>query len=322
MSRFPKIPQLIALATVLICALAFMGVPSLYLRVICFALINIIVVCGLVVLYGYCDQVSLATGSFYGIGAYCVAIGTTRYDLALPVALLIGCAIAALAGLLVSIPALRLKSHYLALGTLAFSELMSWVFVEAAPVTGGVDGIASRIIKVEGMSAVGGATVAVACLAALVVFATFNIVRGVPGQALAAIGQNETAARASGVAIEPLKVRAYVFAALTAALGGGLYAALIGFISPTLFGPALSITFLAMAIIGGRETLFGPIVAALVITAVQYAGILIPGIDARVAEVISSAQIDLYALIIIVFTLFLPEGLKRVGQKRTEKRSA
>lgn len=309
-SKFGFILGVFGLA--LLCLAPVFGMPEFYVRILDFVAINIMVISGLVVLYGYCDQISLATGAFYGIGAYTVGILTSRFDFPLILALVCAGLFAGLMGFLVGLPAIRLKSHYLAMATLAFSELMIWLFVETPKLTGGVDGLAltDAARRFWPLPADISIHVLIVVTMFVVLFITYNLTTFIPGKACSAVGQHDVGARASGVAVEQIKVRAYIYSSVTAAVAGGLYAALVGFISPQVFGPALSITFLAMAIIGGRESLLGPVLATVAITMIQYINVLIPGLSPTMREFVSTAQIDLYALAIIGFTLFAPTGIK------------
>ena len=111
------------------------------LKVLTFAGINALVVVGLALLFGHAGQVSLGHAAFVGIGAYACAFcdGRARLAVAARPSPLAG-AVAGLGGLLLALPSLRLKGHYLAMATLGFGELMTLTFKEAEPVTGGVDG--------------------------------------------------------------------------------------------------------------------------------------------------------------------------------------
>ncbi|MBK5211896.1 MAG: branched-chain amino acid ABC transporter permease [Coriobacteriia bacterium] len=269
------------------------------LQIIGFLLINITVVSGLVVLYGYCNQISLAQGAFFGVGAYSMAIATTRFHVSAWAGLLIAIFISAVFGKIISLPALKLKGHYLAMGTLAFAELMLWVFTEATPVTGGIDGIGS-IGSFGGRSV----TFAVCVLVTLLVLLfTRNIIKGIPGECMKAIASSEHGARACGIAVEEIKANAYIFASVTAGIGGALYASLVGFISPTLFAASASIMFLAMVVIGGRKSLIGPILSVVALTFIQYSVVILPIPNGAVRTFLSSAQVDFYALLIIALML-------------------
>jgi branched-chain amino acid transport system permease protein len=103
---------------------------------------------------------------------------------------------------------------------------------------------------------------------------------------------------------------------------------IFGYISPSLFGAATSILFLAMAIIGGRNSLIGPVVATIALTFIQYIATIIPSLSDGARTLLSNVQTDLYALLIIVLVLFAPKGLgalftrsRKTGEPCTGRRT-
>ena len=124
-----------------------------------------------------------------------------------------------------------------------------------------------------------------------------------------ALHGSELGAQASGVDVVGVKVRAFVLSATFAGLSGALYASIVGFISPSLFTTAASVTFLAMAVIGGSNSLAGPLLSVVLLTLLEYLDALVPGISRTTAEVIQAYQADIYGLAIIAVILFAPSGL-------------
>ena len=305
--------------------LPWLGVSNLTLQVVGFVLINIVAIQGLTVLYGYAHQVSLATGAFFGFGAYAVGISNTLLGLSPWVGLAIGALGSWALGAVVGLPALRLKGHYLAMGTIAFSALMVLLFTEAASITGGVDGM-GRIefgaLPVIGQSwgRIITSYLSIVVFAALAVLLTSNIVRRTPGASMRAMADSEDGARSVGVEVEQITVRSFMFAGMAAGFAGGLYAMLVGFISPSLLAVHASIAFVAMAVIGGRNSLVGPIVATVLLTLIQHVNVLIPGAGAVFGDLVKSVQVEVYALLIIVLTIFAPNGLASFGRMFRRKR--
>lgn len=309
-------------ATVLF-ALPWLDVNNLTLQIVGFTLINVVAIQGLTVLYGWADQVSLATGAFFGVGAYVQALVSGQGGLSLwigvPCAVLVGWLLGALVGL----PALRLKGHYLAMGTLAFSALMVLLFTEAAPITGGIDGLGN--IPYPDLTLAGerfrripsSYLVTVVVTLAAVAF-TRNVVRQVPGECMSAMAASEDGARSCGVQVERITVQAFAYSGALAALAGALYAMMVGFISPALLGVHTSIAFVAMVVIGGRKSVIGPIVATVVLTLVQQVHLLLPGLPTQVADALKSVQTELYAVLIIVLVLFAPQGLAALLRRRQQ----
>ncbi len=118
-----------------------------------------------------------------------------------------------------------------------------------------------------------------------------------------------------------MKVRAFVLSATLAGLSGALYASVVGFISPSVFTVAASVTFLAMAIIGGTGSLAGPIAAAALLTLLQYTDALIPGLSREAAQTLQQYQADIYGLAIILVVLFAPRGIAGLWRARGGERS-
>ncbi len=250
------------LALTVVAALPLVVADRFLLKVFTFVGINVLVVTGLALLFGYAGQVSLGHAAFVGIGAYTCAFLTVKAHAPWPVAFLAAGGVSALGGLLLALPSLRLRGHYLAMATLGFGELMSLAFAEAVPVTGGVDGftgipfptIAGFAIKTP--AALYWLTWGVTACALL---AAANMVSMRPGRAMRALHGSELGATACGVDVVGVKVRAFVISAMLAGLAGALYASVVGFVSPSVFTVTASVAFLAMAVVGGSGSLAGPV---------------------------------------------------------------
>ena len=271
-----------------------------------------LVVIGLALLFGYAGQVSLGHAAFVGLGAYTCAVCTVRLDWPWPLAFVASGAVAALGGLVLALPSLRLKGHYLAMATLGFGELMTLAFGEAEPLTGGVNGLGGIPFPALGPFEIGEAASLywlVWATAGLALLAVYNVTSLRPGRAMRALHGSELGAQACGVDVVGVKVRTFVVSALLAGLAGALYASVVGFVSPSVFTLAASVTFLAMAVLGGTGSLAGPIAAAVLLTLLQYLDALIPGISRETAQTIQTYQADIYGLAIVVVVLFAPGGL-------------
>jgi len=282
------------------------------LKVFTFAGLNALVIVGLSVLFGYAGQVSMGHAAFVGLGAYTSAILTTRFEVPWALSFIAAGLVAALGGLVLALPSLRLKGHYLAMATLAFGELAALAFVEAEPLTGGVDGMGGI-----GFPAVGGlefrepammywlvwGVVGVAVLLAA------NLTALKPGLAMRALHGSELGATASGVDTVGVKVRAFVLSAALAGLAGALYASVVGFISPSVFTLNASVTFLAMAVVGGTGSLAGPLLASVVLTLLQYLDAVVPGISRDTAQLVQSFQEDVYGIAIMLVIVLAPSGI-------------
>jgi branched-chain amino acid transport system permease protein len=313
------------LAAVLVAILPLLVTDRFVLKIFTFAGINALVVVGLALLFGHAGQVSLGHAAFVGIGAYACAFCTVRLHWPWLLAFVASGALAALGGLVLALPSLRLKGHYLAMATLGFGELMSLAFVRADPVTGGVDGFGGipfpalgplQIRDASSLYWLVWATVGIALLAA------FNVTSMRPGRAMRALHGSELGAQACGVDIVGVKVRTFVVSALLAGLAGALYASVVGFVSPSSFTLAASITLLAMTVLGGTRSLAGPVAAAVLLTLVQYLGALVPGIPRGTAQALQSYQEDIYGIAIVLVVVFAPGGLAGLWRRRTKRSDA
>ena len=308
------------LAMAVVAALPFVVADRFLLKVLTYVGINVLVVAGLALLFGYAGQVSLGHAAFVGIGAYTCAFLTVKAHAPWPVAFVAAGAVSALGGLVLALPSLRLRGHYLAMATLGFGELMSLAFAEAIPVTGGVDGftgipfpsIGGLVIKTPG-----GLYWLTWGVAACALLGAANMISLRPGRAMRALHGSELGAAACGVDVVGVKVRAFVISAMFAGLAGALYASVVGFVSPSVFTVTASVAFLAMAVVGGSGSLAGPVIAAIVLTLLQYLDALIPGISRQAALAVQSFQPDVYGLAIILVVLFAPGGVGSLWQARS-----
>jgi branched-chain amino acid transport system ATP-binding protein len=216
---------------------------------------------GLNVLLGLAGEVSLGQCGFVALGAYGVAILTTKAGLnfweALPLAVLVvGIISAAL-----SIPALRLTGPYLAMVTIAFGFIVESVSIEWRDLTGGSSGL----VRIPAPFTTGG-TALLACLfCAFALAGSAAFARSPLGLAMQATASAPAAAKSIGINPLPVRTIAFVVAALTAGLAGGLQAALTGFIAPSSFPFSQSILFLLVVVVGGAGWTLGPLIGSAVV---------------------------------------------------------
>jgi len=302
---------LIAAASVGVAAIPFVTTDRYLLKVLTFVGINVIIIAGLSLLLGYAGQISLGHAAFFGIGAYTSGVLTTG-GWPFAAAFLAGVAVAALGGLLLALPSLRLKGHYLAMATLGFGEIMYIFFVEAKGITGGVDGLGSIPPAQIASFAFASPTanfLLVWFFAGLALLLVSNIVGLRPGRALRAMHQSELGAQACGVNLVREKVKVFVISAGLAGLAGVLYAHFMGFISPSSFTLHLSILLVTMVVLGGMGSMVGALAATVLLTLLPYVDAIIPGLPRQVAETLQDFELDIYGLTLILVMLFLPGGL-------------
>lgn len=289
------------------------------LKVLVFVGVNVIVIAGLALLFGFAGQISLGHAAFVGIGAYTSAHLVGSLGMPWLVGVFAGTALAAGGGLLLALPSLRLRGHYLAMATLGFNEIMYVLFRELRSVTGGNDGLGGiPFPEVAGVriDTPAGSYLLVWGVALAVVLLVANLVRGRQGRAMRAMHGTELGALASGVDIVGLKVRTFALSAGLAGLAGALYAHSVGFISPATFGLDQSVIYLAMVVVGGIGSLSGPVASTVALTLLPYADALIPGLSKEVISTLQSWETDIYGLVMIAVVIFAPGGLGRLLRLR------
>lgn len=322
----PVRPLLLVAATAFACWLPFQldrGDVGLYDRMGLYSLVAI----GLTLLMGFAGQVSLGQGGFFLIGAYTSGLLTAGLDpddrlvdpeagvdplLAVAVAPLVSAAIAVVIG----IPLLRLRGHYLAFATLAFA-LIAWSFLYAQDrFTGGQYGVTvSERLVVAGREISGATHAAVVWgLVGLALLLSTNLVASRVGRALQAIAANEPAAAASGIDVARYKLQLFVFAAALAGLAGGLFTFYTQFLGPEDFGIVLSLLFVVMICIGGLGSVYGAVVGAVTIVYVEHKlrelgtheSLLGWDLPPQGPSILS---LGAFGLLLIVIMLFFPHGL-------------
>lgn len=305
----PALPRTLSLIlfTLFVGLLPFVLTNEYYITVLIFMGINIILVIGLNLLMGYAGQISLGHAAFFACGAYGSGILNVRFGLSpwltLPASMCITGGLAYLIGN----PILKLKGNYLAMATLGFGLIVEHMLVEWGALTGGPSGlshvtrfsIGSFHLYTPGVRYF----YLVWFLVIVCILLAYNIVDSRPGRALRAIHGSEIAANTLGVDTSRAKLQIFIFSAMLAALGGGLYVHYLGFIAPASCGFHYSIQLVTMVVIGGMATIWGSVLGAGILT-------LLP----QVLVFLEDYDILVYGLILIVSMLFMPEGISRGGQ--------
>lgn len=250
--------------------LLFPFVSSSYLlQVACVGGVYAILILGYDFVLGRAGQLSLGHAAFYGIGAYTSALLSVNWSVPFWLALPAAAVAAGCAGLLVGIPTLRLRGHYLAMGTLAFGEIAALILLRWREGTRGVDGIPGIAPPALG-PLVFDSTISYYFLlvffVALMAWGAERIHHSRYGRALVAIRTGEVAAEVAGIDASRVKVLAFVLSAVYAGVAGSLYAHLFSYISPETFGVEQSIVILTMLLVGGAGSTAGAILGALLLT--------------------------------------------------------
>ena len=271
---------------------------------------------GLMLLSGYTGQISLGHAAFFAVGAYTETVLLAQgwpFLLALPAA---GAA-AALAGVAIGIPALRLSGIYLAIGTLAFGFIVEEVLARWESVTGGGVGLIVDPIAVAGVDLTTGWKFYYVCLAvaAAAMLCAINVLRSPLGRAMIAIRDSEIAAQSLGVHLARTKTAVFAISAGLAGLAGALNAHALGYISPEAFTVVLSIEFLLMIVVGGLGSLhgaaFGAIFVIVLPQAVKIARDYLPPAVAGQ----TGLEAALFGLAVVLFMIFEPLGINGAWRK-------
>ena len=221
---------------------------------------------GLNVLLGLSGQMSFGHAGFYAVGAYAVAVLTTRAGWSFWAAWPVAAVLATTVGALLALPALRVRGPYLAMVTIAFGFIVEHGIVEMRDLTGGQNGIMGIAgPAMFGLAGERAAALLAVLLAGALLAAYALLADGTWGAALRAVRDSETAAQSVG--IDPLATRTVAFALSAGCAGaaGALFAPLSGFVTPHTFGFMQSILFVLAVILGGAGSVMGPLIGALVV---------------------------------------------------------
>ncbi|MGB5423810.1 MAG: branched-chain amino acid ABC transporter permease [Desulfobacterales bacterium] len=268
--------------------------------------INSILAVSLGIVVGYLGELSLAHGAFFGIGAYTSALISINLNVPFFVALPLAVLFAGIMGYLIGIPALRLSGHYFAIATLGFQGIVILMIINLVDLTRGPMGLGG--IPPVGPYHIFGLTIsflqklpyyylALAVLL-IVLLITRNLLRYKFGQAFIATREDPLLAASIGIKTGRFRLLAFSLSAAMAGAAGSLYAHYALFISPDSFHLSESIYIATMVIIGGRATILGPLIGAIVLTAVPEALRFAGGL-----------QFVLYGLMLMVVVIFMPKGL-------------
>lgn len=292
----------------ILCAGFFIKDPYI-LTIFVFAGLNALSALGLSLLMGLAGQISLGHNGFYGLGAYLSAILSVYYKVPVLLSIVIAVTFTSLFAILLAIPALRLKGHYLAVATLGFGEIIYLLLNEWGP--GGPSGfgdIPRLYLGAIELSSPLHFHLFVWTLFAIAFFFSLNLANSTYGRVLRALHASETALRTLGINIVSLKVKIFILSAFLTALSGAIYAHFVTFVSPTTFSVFYSVLLLMMVMLGGIHSLWGAPIGALFIT-------FLP----ETLRPFKEYDILIYGLILTLGLIFFRKGiihLLEVGAKR------
>ena len=238
-------------------------------------------------------QLSLGNAAFAGIGAYVSGILTMRFNMPYPVSIAAGAGLSAITALVIGMPVLRMRGIFLAMATLAFGEVVRIAAVNM-DITGGAQGLVGIPNKTTTYIIYG-------VLAATTYF--LSILRGSKiGWSLASIREDETAAMVMGINTSYYKTLAFVLGAFIAGIAGAIYAHLNFIVTPGEFGFYAAVQLLIYNIVGGRQSVYGPILGAFILTA-------LPEVLRGAGVTAGSLRLGVNGLILLLVILYLPNGL-------------
>ncbi|MFW5855212.1 MAG: branched-chain amino acid ABC transporter permease [Thermodesulfobacteriota bacterium] len=227
-----------------------------------------IVACGLNIIVGYAGQISLGHAAFFGIGAYTAALFATKAGLSFWYALPCVLVITGLVGLLLGLPSLRVRHDFLAITTIGINFIVEAVFLYIPFFGGalGIGGIPQVTLFGLVLKGIGFFWLCTGFLI-LSLAVCWWFTRCWAGMACFALREEEEAAAGLGISPVRFKLLAFVTGTAMAGLGGALYAHYMRFISATDFSFPVSISLLSMVVVGGMGTLWGPVLGALILSA-------------------------------------------------------
>lgn len=264
-------------------------ISAYYLQLIILVGINTIMATSLNLIIGYTGQLSLGHAAFMSLGAYGSALATLHFGFPFIISLLCGALFAALFGIIIGIPTLKLKGDYLAIATLGFGEIVRIVCLNLE-VTGGAVGLRGIPKKT---------TFLLVVLAVLfTVFILNRIIKSRIGRAFIAIREDETAADSMGINSTYYKTLCFGVGAFFAGLGGGLFAHYMRYIHPNSFGFMRSIEHLCMVVLGGLGNMWGAFIGAAFLT-------IIPELLRTVADL----RLLIYGAVLVLMMRVRPQGI-------------
>jgi branched-chain amino acid transport system permease protein len=283
------------------------------LHLLIIATIFTIVASSLSLLVGYAGLLSLGHAAFFGLGAYVSALLLLRLGVSMWGGLVCAAVISALAAFLVGGLVLKVRGNRFIITTVAFAEIMHLIAVNAVDLTRGqmgLDGVAAPKLAIPGLGVIDfGTKIAfyylVLAMAAICIATIARIVRSPIGWGLAALRENENLGEAVGVSAFRHAMIAFVVGGFFAGIGGALYGHYMQFVSPDLFLFSYTTTMLVMVVIGGKMSIAGPIIGAVVFTVLPEA-----------LRVATTYRLVVLGTILLIAILVLPNGLASLWERR------
>jgi branched-chain amino acid transport system permease protein len=274
-----------------------------YVHILIMAGIFAVLALSLNLLLGYTGQLSLGHAAFFGIGAYTSALLTLRLDWSVWLGMAAGIVAAAVAGWAIGRLALKLRGAYFVLVTIPFAGVISLISLNWMDLTNGplgLPGVPAPVLGPWSLRSKSAYYYVVLIAVALAWLVCYRLVGSRIGRAFVALRENEALAEAVGIDVTRYLVLAAVVSAAMAGLAGGLYAHYTRFVSPEVFLFTYTVTMVIMVVAGGKGTLAGPVVGAVLFTVLPEA--LREAMDWQ-------WQMLAYGVLLVLVVFFLPRGI-------------
>ena len=254
--------------------------------------INIVAVCGVIILTGYTGLFSLGHAGYVSIGAYFSAVLCKDFGVPFILAMVLGGLVAALSSVIVGYPTLRgkLKGDYFAIAMMGFAEAIRLLFSNIYPYFNGALGLSGIPKKIT----LGNALL----FAAVVIFFTYQYVHSQHGRLALSIREQEVAAELIGVNVTKEKMKSLMISAFLCGVSGGMTAFYYTYMTPNTFSAEVSNNMLSAVVFGGMGSISGPVIASAILTAIP-----------EVLRAVARWRLVIYGLLMVVVMLFRPEGL-------------
>ena len=262
-----------------------------------------VLVSGLNLVVGFAGQIAIGWVALLTLGAYTTSVlaaGNATPAFPPYLALALAAVVGAVFGLIVGLPALRLRTFYFAITTLGFATIVTQVALAWQSVTGGGVGVPGPIFP-EPFTSQWGFYYFCFGLAVICTWMTANVAGSRFGRALTAVRDAEVAAEASGISKPALLVPVFLFSGAVASVAGGLFAALQSYITPDAFTLDLSVLFFIAILIGGRGSILGPVLGTILLTVLP-----------ELAAPLVAWSTFLYAVLLLVIVLAMPGGIAEI----------
>jgi branched-chain amino acid transport system permease protein len=305
-AKFLRDKWFYVLLLVLALALPWLITNRYYFQIVIMGCLFSITTLSMNLILGYTGQASLAHAGFFGIGAYGVALLTKAglsFWLSLPLSALLSAAI----GFLIGLPTLRSRGSYFAISTMCFGVIISIVAGNWIDFTGGYNGIVGialpnrlsiPLIGSLGFQSQAAQYYLVLAFLLLTLLIMHRLVNSLLGLSFMAIRNNEVLAGSVGINTFAGKILSFVVANFFAGLAGGIYASLIGTISPTTASLELTFNWLIFLLLGGAATLAGPIIGAFVIPVIM-----------EYLQFLAEYRLIIFGALLIVVIIYFPRGV-------------